>query len=74
VRRISKSVQWTVFLTNAHKPHEPWDAFLIHQMAFVAQMPGHLADAVERRLQELFADLAHQAQGQGGLAFGLIVI
>ena len=55
----------------AHEAHQSSNPLLIHQMAFVAQVPGHLADAEERRFQELFVDLTHQVQRR--LALGLIV-
>ena len=57
----------------ARQPHEPTYAFLIHQMAFVAQMPGHLPDPEEWRFQELLIDLAHEDQVQRRLALGLVV-
>ena len=43
----------------AHEAHQASDPLLVHQMAFVAQMPGHLTDTEERRFQELLVDLAH---------------
>ncbi len=42
-----------------HEPHQPPDPLLVHPMTFVLQVTGHLPDAEERRLQELFVDLAH---------------
>lgn len=44
----------------SHQAHEPTDALLVHRMAFVAQVPGHLADAKERCLEELHIDQPHQ--------------
>jgi hypothetical protein len=41
-------------------------------MALGVQVPGHLAHAEERRLQELPVDPAPQAEVQPGLAFGLV--
>jgi len=57
----------------AHQPHETPDALLVHRMTVVPQMPGHLPDTVERRLQELFVDLAHQAEVQRRLALRRVV-
>ena len=46
----------------AHQPHKAADALFIHEMAFVAQMPGHLPHPIERCLQELLVDQAHQIE------------
>lgn len=35
---------------------------LIHTVPLVRQMPGHLPDAVEGRIQELPVDQLHQSQ------------
>lgn len=37
----------------AREAHQSSDPLIGHQMAFVAQMPGHLTDTQERRFQEL---------------------
>jgi len=63
-------------LVDRHQPHEahqPTYPLLVHQMALVAQVPGHLADTEERGLQELLVDLTHQAEVLIGLAFGCVV-
>jgi hypothetical protein len=52
----------------AHQPHQPPDALLVHRMAFVLQVQGHLSDPVERRFQELPVDHLHQCQVHLGLA------
>ena len=56
-----------------HQPHHSPDPLFVHQMAFIAQMPGHLADAKERCLKELLIDPTHQLQVQRGLAFERLV-
>ena len=52
----------TVFPTNAHETHQLPDALLVHGMAFVPQVPGHLPNTGERRVEELLVDFEHQAE------------
>ena len=58
----------------SHEAHQSADALLIHQLAFVTQMPCHLPDTEERRFQELLVDLPHQIKVLFGLALWLVVI
>ena len=63
-------------LVGRHKPHQahqPVDELLVHQVAVVAKVPGHLADTEERRFQKLLVDLTHQAQVLLGLALRRVV-
>ncbi len=57
----------------AHEPHQTADAFLVHQMAFAPQVPGHLANTEERCFQELLIDLPHQHQVQSRFALGRVI-
>jgi len=43
-----------------HQAHEPPDALLVHVVTLIAQVPGHLPDPEERRLQKLHVDQPHQ--------------
>jgi len=52
-------------LEDRHQSHEapqPPDAFLVHGMALVLQVPGHLADPIERSVQELPVDQQHEVE------------
>ena len=57
----------------AHQPHETSDPFLVHEMVVIPQVPGHLAHAIKRRLQELLIDQEHQIEVHLALAFRFIV-
>ena len=46
----------------AHQPHEPADALLVHRMAFVGKVPRHLANAEEQRLQKLHVYQPHEVE------------
>lgn len=50
-----------------NEEHQSLDALLVHQVAVVAQMPGHLPDPEKWRLQELLVDPPHQAEVLCGL-------
>ncbi|SDG41249.1 hypothetical protein SAMN05660686_04327 [Thalassobaculum litoreum DSM 18839] len=47
-----------------HQPHQAADPLLVDWVVVGAQVPGHLLEAVERRLEELFVDPPHQRQVQ----------
>ena len=57
----------------AHEPHQTADAFLVHGIAFVLQMPCHLADAVERGFQKLLVDQQHEIEVRGRLTLRRVV-
>lgn len=57
----------------SHKPHQPPDALLVHHVPIIAQMPGHLPNTEERRLQKLLVDPPHQAEVLLGLALRGVV-
>jgi hypothetical protein len=44
-------------LVDRHQAHQPPDAFVIHGMAPVLQVPSHLLHAAKRGFEELFVDL-----------------
>src|SRR3954447_16375732 len=56
-----------------HLGHQPPNALATDWVALAPQMPGHLARAIPRRLQELPVDQPHQLQVQRGLTGWLIV-
>ncbi len=57
----------------AHQPHQPPDALVIHSMATVLQVPRHLLHAVKRCLKELFVDHHHEVQVDRRLAHQFLV-
>jgi hypothetical protein len=52
----------------SHEAHQPPDALFVHGMALVLQVPGHLADAVERGVQKLLVDQQHEVEVHRRLA------
>jgi hypothetical protein len=48
----------------AHQTHQPANALLIDQMTLGAQVPRHLANTIEWRVEELLIYQAHQRQVQ----------
>ncbi len=42
----------------AHEPHQPPDALRVHTVSLVPQIPGHLPDTVEGRLEELLVNVS----------------
>lgn len=61
------------FLVDWRETHQAPDAFLVHEVVFIAQMPRHLVYAVKRRLQELLINHAHQFEVHLALALRLVV-
>ena len=57
----------------AHQPHQATDPLLVDWSAFGSQMPGHLTHTVERGLEELLVDPAHQRQVQRRVALRCVV-
>jgi len=57
----------------AHEAHQPPDALLVHAMPLVLQVPGHLANPIERRVEELPVDQPHQAEVLIRLSSRLVV-
>mmetsp|Transcript_6898 Transcript_6898/g.10928 ORF Transcript_6898/g.10928 Transcript_6898/m.10928 type:complete len:207 (+) Transcript_6898:2399-3019(+) len=57
----------------AHQPHQASDTLVIHQIAFIAQVPGHLPNAKERFLKELLITLALERQVHRRLALGRVI-
>jgi len=53
---VQRDVGFLVDRHKAHQPHERTDALLVHRMAIVAQVPRHLTNAKERRVEELHVD------------------
>lgn len=49
-------------LTPQSAAHQAADAFLVHGMALVLQVPRHLPDNVERGIQELLVDQQHEVE------------
>ena len=43
----------------AHEAHQPPDAFLVHGMAYVLQVPGHLLHAEKRSFEKLLVHHHH---------------
>ncbi len=66
-------VRFLVDRHEAHQSHQAADAFLIDNVAFVAQMSGHLANTKERRFQKLFIDHTHQIEVQFCLTLRLVI-
>jgi len=63
-------------LEDRHQPHEthqPPDALDVHRMPFVLQVPGHLLNAVEGRVQELLVDQQHEGEVYLCLSLRLVV-
>ena len=56
-----------------HEAHQPPDAFLVHGMALVLQVPGHLPHTVKRGLQELLVDQQHQIKIHRGFALRRVI-
>lgn len=56
-----------------HEPHQSPDALVVHNMAFVLQVPRHLLHAVKRRLEELLVDYHHEVEVHGRLAHRFMV-
>tara|TARA_R100000789_G_scaffold23725_1_gene26437 strand:- start:6952 stop:7233 length:282 start_codon:yes stop_codon:yes gene_type:complete len=56
-----------------HQEHQPPDTLLVHQVAVIAQVPGHLPDTEEGRFQELLIDPPHHAEVLFGLALRLVI-
>lgn len=65
----SRAIGLLVDRHQTHEPHQPPHALVVHQMTFIAQVPGHLSDPEEGRPQELLVDPAHQGKVDLGLAF-----
>jgi hypothetical protein len=57
----------------SHEPHQPPDAFPVHDKPLVLQMSGHLADAVERSVQKLPVEQQHQVEVHRCLAMRRVV-
>jgi hypothetical protein len=57
----------------SHEAHQPPDALLVHGMALVLQVPGHLPDAIERGVQKLLVDQQHEVEVHRRLALRRVI-
>ena len=71
--RLDAGLRALIDRHQAHQPHQTADTLRVDPMTPGPQVPRHLTDTIERRLQELLIDQTHQRQIERRFALGFVV-